>query len=206
MSRLQEAPGLWKDFVPVAFHVDYWDDLGWRDRWGSKTFAQRQRSYARAWGAADVYTPEFVLNGREWGKVSGLRTIPPPAGKAGVLTVTSDDTNRWQVAFVPATPERGKLSVYAALLAGGLSSDVTRGENAGRRLEHDVVVLKLAKGGMLVRESVFRSAFILPLAERSAAGRLALAVWVTGTNSLEPLQATGGWLSGGEMRRGAPHP
>src|SRR6266704_4673726 len=47
LSRLKESPGLWKDFVPVAFHVDYWDYLGWRDPWSSKTFIYRQHAYAR---------------------------------------------------------------------------------------------------------------------------------------------------------------
>src|SRR5882724_9692041 len=65
-SRLKESPGLWKDFVPVAFHVDYWDYLGWRDPWSSKTFTDRQHAYARAWRSDSVYTPGFVLNGKEW--------------------------------------------------------------------------------------------------------------------------------------------
>ena len=47
LSRLREAPGLWKDFVPLAFHVDYWDYLGWRDPWGSREYSNRQRAYRR---------------------------------------------------------------------------------------------------------------------------------------------------------------
>src|ERR1043166_1377606 len=45
LSKLKTEAGLWKDFVPVAFHVDYWDHLGWRDRFASAVFTERQRAY-----------------------------------------------------------------------------------------------------------------------------------------------------------------
>ena len=66
LSRLKESPGLWKDFVPLAFHVDYWDYLGWRDPWAAREFSERQRAYAQGWRSENVYTPGFVLNGKEW--------------------------------------------------------------------------------------------------------------------------------------------
>src|SRR5579859_334549 len=59
ISNLKSRSGLWTDFVPVAFHVDYWNGLGWRDKLSSEEFSQRQRDYAQAWSAQDVYTPEF---------------------------------------------------------------------------------------------------------------------------------------------------
>ena len=48
LSGLKEKPGLWSEFVPVAFHVDYWNYLGWRDKWSSKEYSDRQRDYAGA--------------------------------------------------------------------------------------------------------------------------------------------------------------
>jgi hypothetical protein len=60
-STLSANPGLWKQFVPVAFHVDYWDDLGWKDSFATPAYTQRQRDYAAAWGSSSVYTPGFVL-------------------------------------------------------------------------------------------------------------------------------------------------
>src|SRR5256886_17383766 len=50
----------------VAFHVDYWDHLGWRDRFAKPEFTSRQQRYAAAWGGDSVYTPSFVVNGKEW--------------------------------------------------------------------------------------------------------------------------------------------
>src|SRR5580693_7997010 len=59
LSRLKASPGLWGDFVPVAFHVDYWDYLGWRDPWAKSEFSNRQRAYAARWHSQSVYTPGF---------------------------------------------------------------------------------------------------------------------------------------------------
>src|SRR5881394_2772067 len=49
LSRLKESPKLWKDFVPVAFHVDYWDYLGWKDPFAAKVYTERQHEYASLW-------------------------------------------------------------------------------------------------------------------------------------------------------------
>jgi Protein of unknown function (DUF1223) len=65
LSKLKNSQGLWDEFVPVAFHVDYWDNLGWKDRFSDEQYTERQKSYAQLWSASDIYTPEFVLNGKE---------------------------------------------------------------------------------------------------------------------------------------------
>ncbi|MGH7869893.1 MAG: DUF1223 domain-containing protein, partial [Candidatus Dormibacteraceae bacterium] len=57
LTGLKDSPRLWEAFVPVAFHVDDWDRLGWPDRWASKEFSDRQRAYAASWGSASLYTP-----------------------------------------------------------------------------------------------------------------------------------------------------
>jgi hypothetical protein len=62
---LKGEPGLWKNFIPIAFHVDYWDRLGWRDRFSSPQWTERQRRYAALWRSGSVYTPAVVVNGRE---------------------------------------------------------------------------------------------------------------------------------------------
>src|SRR5256885_10643086 len=80
-SKLKQSPGLWHDFVPVAFHVDYWDRLGWRDRFASKEWTSRQQAYAVRGNGDSVYTPEFVLDGNE----SRQREVP---GKSSQLAGT----------------------------------------------------------------------------------------------------------------------
>src|SRR3954470_548589 len=65
LSKLKTEPQLWRDFVPVAFHVDYWDHLGWRDPFAAKRWTARQSEYSARWKNNSVYTPGFVLDGRE---------------------------------------------------------------------------------------------------------------------------------------------
>jgi hypothetical protein len=198
LSGLKESPGLWKDFVPVAFHVDYWDLLGWRDPWGAKQFSDRQRAYADSWHNDSVYTPGFVLNGKEWRDWSRQTNGPSVSGAAaGNLKVSATGGNHWQAVFVPAKPGAARYELHAALLAGGLSSDVTAGENKGRRLTHDFIVLTLVKSPLTLHGGEARGEFKLEPPRKTMTGRPGIAVWVTQTGRLEPLQATGGWLTPG---------
>src|ERR1700688_327791 len=64
LSSLTGAKGLWADFVPVAFQVDYWNRLGWKDPLSSSEFTARQQAYANFWKKSSVYTPGLVLNGK----------------------------------------------------------------------------------------------------------------------------------------------
>ncbi len=192
----KESPGLWKDFVPMAFHVDYWDHLGWCDPWASESFSNRQRAYAKQWRSDSIYTPGFVLNGKEWRNWSGHKGGPRSTGvKAGVLTVSSSDTNRWQVRFAPANSAIADFEVHAALLGGNLSTNVKAGENRGHFLRHDFVVLTLATASLLGVGNVAEGEFVLSRPWGRVESNLALAVWITQARRLDPLQATGGWLS-----------
>lgn len=195
LSKLKTASGLWNEFVPVAFHVDYWNNLGWRDKLSNEQFSDRQRSYAQAWAAENIYTPEFVLNGREWHNWFGFRGIPSAStAKAGVLRASSLDGKHWLADFVPAQKGTADYDVTAALLVSDLRSDVTAGENSGRHLNHDFVVLSLITRPLTSQTNGFQGTFILDADPKGITGRLALAVWVTPGKRLVPLQATGGWL------------
>jgi hypothetical protein len=195
LSKVKTASGLWTEFVPVAFHVDYWNHLGWRDKLSSEQFSDRQRSYASAWSAENIYTPEFVLNGMEWRNWFGLRGIPSTsATRAGVLRATSLDAKHWQVDFVPAENGTADYEVTAALLVSDLASDVTAGENSGRHLSHDFAALSLITCPLTSQSNGFQGTFIFDPNPKGITGRLSLAVWVTHGKNLEPLQATGGWL------------
>ena len=66
LSSLNDDENLWSKFVPMAFHVDYWDYIGWKDPFASKEYSQRQRRYAGEYGESTVYTPGVRKNGAEW--------------------------------------------------------------------------------------------------------------------------------------------
>lgn len=86
LAALRMHPGLWTEFVPVAFHVDYWHRLGWPDRFARPEFTKRQHAYASEWRASSVYTPCFVLGGREW--LAPLPSAAPAASRPGRLRLS----------------------------------------------------------------------------------------------------------------------
>src|SRR5258708_30257782 len=79
MSKLKTNPGLWKRVVPVVFHVDYWNGLGWPDRFAPAANTARQHRYAAAWRSNSVYTPGFVLNGHERRGSFPVQAPPEPS-------------------------------------------------------------------------------------------------------------------------------
>jgi len=195
LAGLKHSPDLWTNFVPVAFHVDYWNSLGWKDRWSSPEFSERERAYAAVWRSDSIYTPCFVANGREWRNWFGLRKTPGASGEnTGVLTATSADTNLWSATFIPANSSSTRFDLHAAVLAGELNSDVTAGENRGRHLHHEFSALNLLQIGMTTKDGAAMGKFITDTTRFNSEKELALAVWITRAGELEPIQATGGWL------------
>jgi hypothetical protein len=197
LSRLKQNPNLWKDFVPVAFHVDYWDYLGWKDPFASQAHTQRQHDYAALWRSRSVYTPGFVLDGREWREWSNRDEFLRPSTKAvGVLTARTEDGGQWKLHFKPAAGSASpSCDFHAALLGFDLTSDVKAGENRGRKLEHDFVVLALANTAGAKIDGAAQATIALSPTLASVPKRFGFAAWVTMSKSLQPLQAVGGWLS-----------
>ena len=187
LSRLVTDSRLWRDFVPVAFHVDYWDRLGWKDPLASVEWTKRQQIYAANWRAESVYTPAFVLNGREWRNT----TVPAVNDETpGVLEAAVHGDNAVLITFKPANS--AAFEVYLARLGFGIAVNVRAGENTGRSLRHDFVVLLLVHEKMGSGTQELR----LPPASESVSRpeRSALAAWVTKEGDITPLQTTGGWL------------
>jgi hypothetical protein len=194
LGALREKPGLWSEFVPVEFHVNYWDSLGWKDRLASRSFTEREYAYASVWGSPNVYTPCFVRNGSEWKPQWGLAGTS--GAPAGVLTLElADGTCRAKYRPPDGAPDDG-FEIHLALLGGGLSSKVTAGENGGETLKHDFVVLGLAQKGLVVERpaGVAWATLSLPTPSVGDAKRRAVAAWVTRRGDPAPVQATGGWL------------
>jgi hypothetical protein len=196
LSRVKSDPGLWRDLVPVAFHVDYWNHLGWRDPWSAKEFSDRQYAYAAAARTAGIYTPEFLVNGKEWREWSAHQEVPKSGdGKAGRLSIESTGTNHWRAFYAPASGNASAFEIYAATLAGNEVMEVKAGENSGRRLVHDFIVMAMTRAPLARRGENWQGEFELALpAAKTTKTDAGIAVWVTRVGALEPLQATGGWL------------
>ncbi len=182
LSKLKSDPRLWKDFVPFAFHVDYWDHLGWRDPFASKEWTARQYRYSAAWKNDGVYTPGFVVDARE----SQDRNIPTSSSdKPGVLKITLANDNA-SAEFNPANGAANEVDLHVAMLGFDLNTKPSAGENNGRNLRQDFVVLSV------VNEKMSSGKAEIHLATDSRAG--AVAAWITAPNQLKPIQAVGGWL------------
>jgi hypothetical protein len=188
LSNLKNEPRLWQDFVPLAFHVTYWDHLGWRDPFASDKWTERQGVYSAHWKSESVYTPAFVLDGVVWHNAA----VPPAATETpGVLKITING-ERVTAAFKPATGAARSYEIHVARLGFGLGADVTAGENSGRKLVHDFVVLGLTNEGM--KSGVKELKLPADSSKQAANSRSAIAAWVTTAGQLEPIQAVGGWL------------
>ena len=194
LGSLKDDDRLWKQVVPVAFHVDYWDHLGWRDPFDARTYTLRQQAIAASAGNGTLYTPQFVLDGKDWQNWFKHRPLSLDAGsKAGVLSFTAIG-RAIHVRFFPATTDDLRLTAYLTLLAFGVDVPVSAGENNGVILRHDFLVVSYARLS-LQRTSTGYVGDIMLSAPVTKAERYALAGWVSSAGSPEPLQATGGWLA-----------
>ncbi len=228
LSDFVDNEDLWQRVVPLAFHVDYWDYIGWTDRFADAEFTDRQRDHAARLGMRTIYTPGMFLSGAEWQRWRRSSAEFEPKAASGQLdAVINTDAGAITARFVAqqaaaesaeSAESNEKLVLHTAILGFDLSSEVDRGENKGRLLNHDFVVLGYQQTQLNEVEQSEQSPEALlaleqhPLARETTspaatyyteaslpdttetAPRLAIALWVSHANSTEPLQATGGWL------------
>jgi len=189
LGKLAEHPDLWTRFVPIAFHVDYWNYLGWKDPWSKSHHSKRQRRYRSEGGVKSVYTPGFVVNGEEWRGWFSRKRLPDGANQeAGALRVTVSD-DALEAIYAREHSQGRKLDLNVALLGFDLISNIRSGENRGKELEHQFVVLDHAK--YRAKDGQWN----VPMPQiKESSDRYGLAVWVTKPSKQKPLQAVGGWL------------
>jgi hypothetical protein len=135
--------------VPIALHVDYWDYIGWKDPYAKREFSLRQRKLTQLQRLALVYTPQVVLQGRDfrgWGTAAFdaalARINARPAQAHIALEITGRVREALEVRVAAEVFERREAALYLAAYANRLESSVTAGENRGRILRHDHVVLE----------------------------------------------------------------
>jgi len=137
LSTLKGQPGV----LALAFHVNYWDRLGWPDRFASAEATARQHELAQRAGSRNVYTPQVIANGRDWRFWPKLPTADAAAAAATPVSLTlsrDGDKVSAQVSAAPGAP--AQLAGYWAVLEDQHESHVRAGENAGETLRHDHVV------------------------------------------------------------------
>lgn len=151
--------GQWKDngaarsIVPLALHVDYWNSLGWTDRFSQHRFTERQQTLTDLAGGHTIYTPEIFVSGRElrgWSQAdsfeSRIRKVTAEPASADVAlelapsTAQRADSFGVDARFTSRTVTNEPLNAYVAVYENALNSDVRAGENRGATLHHERVV------------------------------------------------------------------
>ena len=184
--------------VPLSLHVTYWDTIGWKDPYAQQRFTDRQRKLAQVMQARVVYTPQVVLQGKDFRRwhsgtfdetVKSINARAPRArieltlegGRAGALLtqVRAELLDRAQAA---------DAALYLASFENKLVSSVAAGENAGRTLQHDYVVFEWV-GPISFSEARIAERRALPLVPKAVPAHSGVAAFVQNRRTAEVLQA-----------------
>lgn len=183
--------------VPLAFHVDYWNKLGWPDRFSQASYSARQSGVAQRNRLEFVYTPQFVLDGKDFRAPGGYDSMRRQVAKASPERAAIElrlAGNPGQVSVTASTRlvagERSRdPQLFVALTEDRLSTQVAAGENQGRQLRHDAVVRTLigpvpfgSDGTATLEQSIALGADWTP-------GNLTVAAFVQDRSSGDVLQA-----------------
>ncbi len=126
--------------VALAYHVDYWDRLGWKDRFASPAFTQRQARQQRSNGARFSYTPQVVIDGVDRPDWHGVTRAPPAAARSAVAIDMHRVGERVTARVHAGTAAPAQLAAYWAVTENDHTTTVKAGENHGAALRHDFVV------------------------------------------------------------------
>lgn len=166
MSRLKLEDISDRQLIPLSFHVTYWDYIGWKDRFSNPNHDVRQRKLAKMNNSTMVYTPQFIMNGKDFRRHGSFDNeivrINSIAAEFQLELSASLNTNAIDVVLNTGTvmDNNNEAVAFIAFYEHGLSSEVTDGENEGKQLHHDYVVREL-KGPYLIKQdqSVFKASF-----------------------------------------------
>lgn len=195
VSEFKQSALLWDEIVPMVFHVDYWDYIGWKDLFAEPLFSERQRRYRELKQLNSVYTPGFVVNGQEWtgwfqGK--GLSKQEHNQSEVGKLTANL----RPQSVIVDFTPKPVSALlapdikyINIAILGFDIHTKITRGENARKTLVDNFVVLGFKQHQYQAQETILNYPEIAVKSEKYA-----VVVWLSTSDELTPIQSVAGYL------------
>jgi hypothetical protein len=165
------------DVVALAYHIDYWNYLGWNDTMSSKDNTARQYAYARTLGRSNVYTPQAIINGRDHLNGADLQAINVKlddlnhAGKG--LTVPVSAAMKGDQLEIKIAAGQGKADVVVAYFDREQSVDVTKGENSGHEIAYMHSVSDVETVGMWEGKPMNLT---LPANVMDKAGRKGLAI------------------------------
>lgn len=129
------------DVVALAYHVDYWDYIGWEDTFGAKGFSDRQRDYAKSWGSSRIFTPQMVINGAKGVVGSKRNLVQSEVANAHLpVAVAVSRTDNVLNVTVPGLEGQGDATVWLVTYIDEAHVAIERGENAGKTMIYTHVV------------------------------------------------------------------
>jgi hypothetical protein len=177
LSRLEhDQPIAGVRILPIGFHVDYWNDLGWPDPFSSPRWTNRQREYDPSHGG-HLYTPQAVVQGGRDCVGSDDRALRglardaarTPAARVTVSASRGRETDALRVSIaVGALPSSDQAELQVVLVEHDVVVDVPRGENAGKRLHHAPLAREVANRGVVPGGGgTFDASFAIPATSRA---------------------------------------
>ena len=183
LDRMQPVAGA--QIIVLSEHVDYWNYLGWSDRFSSAEFTERQEMYAHS-SIAESYTPQLVVDGRMEVLGSDERAIQSAVAKAAarpklpVRIVSAKRDDNEAVVIIAVGAAFGKANVWVAIADDRDQSNVRNGENKGRTLNHVAVVRSLGKVGTVTKAAGLDKTVRVPLAAQAEGMRVVVFVAESG--------------------------
>src|ERR1700687_1041794 len=167
LQKLDQQPIAGEEMIVLSEHVDYWNHIGWKDPYSARFYSDRQGTYARRLGLNDVYTPQMVVDGTSQftGSDAALANkafataLTKPKIPVRLSSISLGATN-----VLLAHLETGALQesfglrdadVYVSVALNRAESQVSGGENSGRKLSHTAVVKSIVKVGRLRKGQPF---------------------------------------------------
>ena len=146
--------------LALAFHVDYWDSIGWRDHFALPMARERQRRYVETLGLSSAFTPQMVVDGRSSFVGSDKpRILAAMAEPLITIPILIDVARGELIVTVPERPDQGRYDVNLIAYLPEAATNVGRGENSGRTLQEFNIVRQFRTLGVWNgQESVFRAA------------------------------------------------
>lgn len=196
LSSLARPEWVPTKLVVLAFHVDYWDDLGWKDRFSQRLFTERQQALVKATKLATAYTPQFVFNGRDYRERGTIEAralavnAQPATVRIALETTITERTLHLHALVEPAAPHHAPASLYIALYENNLETRVPAGENRGRQLRHDYVVRTLFNPSKVSSSKPLRWERDFPVPQDWKIADLGVAAFVQNDSTGEVLHAT----------------
>jgi len=202
LNKLAPSDQLWKTFIPVAFHVDYWNYLGFSDIYSSRSASQRQRQHYNFGNISSVYTPGFIVAGNEWRGFFAGESVPKQTKQqVGRLRLQLDTSHSLlNMSFNNKSQLKPHHCVFA-LLGFDQNVQITAGENSGLNLQQSFSVLAFKQtqshfqnGQHQCHSDIAEFKSLIDNRDKKHL-KTALVGWINSVQQ-KPIQVTGGWLTG----------